>query len=207
LHIFWNGGEGVKLVHATDGKIPLTADVSEFSSWRWKQQAQNIAKHLNETYGVIAEWVTVQRFRPGTAVAQWLRCCATNRKVTGSIPDGVTGIFHWHNPSDRTMALGSTQPLTSNRIEYQEDFLGVNAAGAYGWQSYHHPAPLSWNLGTVTSWNPLGHSRPVTGLIYLYLPFTCFGQPCAHNQEKITLSMRHWHLSLWIGGVWSAGWI
>ena len=29
-----------------------------------------------------------------TAVAQWLRCCATNRKVTGSIPDGVTEIFH-----------------------------------------------------------------------------------------------------------------
>ena len=33
-------------------------------------------------------------------------------KVAGSIPDGVTGIFHWHNPSDRTMALESTQPLT-----------------------------------------------------------------------------------------------
>jgi len=31
---------------------------------------------------------------PGTAVAQWLRCCATNRKVAGSIPDGVIGIFH-----------------------------------------------------------------------------------------------------------------
>jgi hypothetical protein len=45
-------------------------------------------------------------------VAQWLRYCATNRKVTGSIPDGVTGIFHRHNPSDRTMALGPTQPLT-----------------------------------------------------------------------------------------------
>ena len=28
-----------------------------------------------------------------------------------SIPD-VIGIFHRHNPSDRTMALGSTQPLT-----------------------------------------------------------------------------------------------
>jgi len=25
----------------------------------------------------------------GTEVAQWLRCCATNRKVAGSIPDGV----------------------------------------------------------------------------------------------------------------------
>ena len=30
----------------------------------------------------------------GTAVAQWLRRCATNRKVAGSIPDGVLGIFH-----------------------------------------------------------------------------------------------------------------
>ena len=30
----------------------------------------------------------------GTAVTQWLRCCATIRKVAGSIPAGVIGIFH-----------------------------------------------------------------------------------------------------------------
>jgi hypothetical protein len=30
----------------------------------------------------------------GTAVAQWLSYCATNRKVAGSIPDGITEIFH-----------------------------------------------------------------------------------------------------------------
>jgi hypothetical protein len=42
----------------------------------------------------------------------WLRHCATSRKVTGSIPDGVIGIFRGHNPSGRTMTLGSTQPLT-----------------------------------------------------------------------------------------------
>jgi len=36
---------------------------------------------------------------------------ATNRQVGGSIPDVVIGIFQWHNPSGRTMALGSTQPL------------------------------------------------------------------------------------------------
>ena len=30
----------------------------------------------------------------GTAVTQWLGCCATKRKVAGSIPTGVTGIFH-----------------------------------------------------------------------------------------------------------------
>ena len=32
----------------------------------------------------------------GTAVAQCLRCCATNRKVAGSIPAGVIGSFPWH---------------------------------------------------------------------------------------------------------------
>jgi hypothetical protein len=48
----------------------------------------------------------------GTRWRSWLRHCATNRKVAVSIPDGIYGIFHWHNPSGLTMALGSTQPLT-----------------------------------------------------------------------------------------------
>jgi len=30
----------------------------------------------------------------GTVVAQWLRCCATNQKVAGSIPASVIGVFH-----------------------------------------------------------------------------------------------------------------
>ena len=42
----------------------------------------------------------------------WLRHCAKSWKVAGSIPNVVTGIFHRHNPSVRTMALGLTQPLT-----------------------------------------------------------------------------------------------
>ena len=42
----------------------------------------------------------------------WLRHCATSLKAACSIPDGVIGIFHWHNPSGRTMTLGWTQPLT-----------------------------------------------------------------------------------------------
>ena len=48
----------------------------------------------------------------GTRWRGWLRHCATSRKVAGSNPDGVTGIFQRRNPSGRTMALGSTQPLT-----------------------------------------------------------------------------------------------
>jgi hypothetical protein len=42
----------------------------------------------------------------------WLRHGAKRRKVAGSIPDGVIAIFHWHNLSGRTMALGLSQPLT-----------------------------------------------------------------------------------------------
>jgi len=42
----------------------------------------------------------------------WLRHWGTNWDVAVSIPDGVIKIFHWLNPSGRTAALGSTQPLT-----------------------------------------------------------------------------------------------
>jgi hypothetical protein len=37
----------------------------------------------------------------GTRWRSWLRHCATSRKVAGSITDGVTGIFHWHNSFGR----------------------------------------------------------------------------------------------------------
>ena len=37
----------------------------------------------------------------------WLRHCATRRKVAGSIPDGVTAIFHWHNSSWGVKAAGA----------------------------------------------------------------------------------------------------
>jgi hypothetical protein len=41
-----------------------------------------------------------------TAEARWLRYCATNQEVAGSIPDGAMEFFIDLNPSDRTMALG-----------------------------------------------------------------------------------------------------
>jgi hypothetical protein len=47
----------------------------------------------------------------GSGVALWLRRCANSRTVPGSIPDGVTRFFNYIFPSDRTMVLGSTQPL------------------------------------------------------------------------------------------------
>jgi hypothetical protein len=41
-----------------------------------------------------------------------LRHYAISRKVAGLIPVEFIGFFSWRNPSSRTMALGSTQPLT-----------------------------------------------------------------------------------------------
>ena len=44
-----------------------------------------------------------------------MRHFATSRKAVGWIPDGIIGIFHWHNSSGRIMALGFTQPMTKRR--------------------------------------------------------------------------------------------
>jgi len=64
----------------------------------------------------------------GAAVAQWLRCCATNRKVAGSITAEVSGFFI-HIKSFRSH-YGPGVDSVSNRNEHQKHFVGVKAAGA-----------------------------------------------------------------------------
>ena len=61
-------------------------------------------------------------------MAQWLRCCATNRKVAGSIPASVIGFFI-DIKSFRSHYDPRVDPA-SHRNEYQEYFLGVKVAGA-----------------------------------------------------------------------------
>jgi hypothetical protein len=61
-------------------------------------------------------------------ITQCLRCCATNRKVAGSIPVGVTGFFI--DIKSFRSHYGHEVESASNRNEYQEYFLGVKAAGA-----------------------------------------------------------------------------
>ena len=56
----------------------------------WPARLYDIFPHSHTGQGIL-EHVTENE---GTTVAQWLRCCATNRKVAGSISDGVNGIFH-----------------------------------------------------------------------------------------------------------------
>ena len=61
-------------------------------------------------------------------MAQWLRRCATNRKVAGSIPASVSGFFI--DIKSYLFHYGPGVDSASNRNEYQEYFLGEKAAGA-----------------------------------------------------------------------------
>jgi hypothetical protein len=66
----------------------------------------------------------------------WLRYYTTGRKVAGSNPEEIIGFFNLPNPSNRTMALVSTQPLTE---------IGTsNLPGGKG-----RPAPNSGNLTAI----------------------------------------------------------
>jgi len=64
----------------------------------------------------------------GTTVAQWLRCCTTNRKVASSIPAGVSEFFI--DIKSFRSHYGPWVDSASTRNEYQESFVGVKAAVA-----------------------------------------------------------------------------
>jgi len=62
----------------------------------------------------------------GHAVVQLAE--ALRYKAASSIPHGIIGIYHWHNTSGCSIALGSTQSLTE--MSTRNIFLGVMTAGA-----------------------------------------------------------------------------
>ena len=86
---------------------------------------------------------------------------------------------HWHNPSDRTMALGSTQPLTE--MSTRNISWGVKAAGAYSWQPYHLHVPIVLKSGRL---NILEPSRPVQACNGIALPL------CLHSSTYSWLSAK-----------------
>ena len=88
--------------------------------------------------------------------------CATTRKVAGLIPDRVIGIFHWLNPSGRTTALGSTQPVTE--MSTRNISWGAKAAGAYGWQPYHLHVLIVLKSGSLNLQEPSGPVQVCRGI-------------------------------------------
>ena len=98
-------------------------------------------------------FIYVMKLHVGPGVAQWLRRCATSRPVPGSISGGVTRFFSDIFPSERTMNLGSTQPLVKRSTR---NIPGGKGGRCVRLTTYHHTVPLSRNLGALTSKTPLG---------------------------------------------------
>jgi hypothetical protein len=105
----------------------------------------------------------------GTRQRCWLRHYVISRKVAGSIPVEVIGFFNWSNPSSRTMALGSTQPLTEMRTR--------NLPGSIRWPArkadnltaiYDLLSWKCWSLDVSKLYVP---PRFVTGIALPYMAF------------------------------------
>ena len=94
-----------------------------------------------------------------------------NLKVAGSVPESIFGFFRWHNPSVRTMTLGSTQPLTE--ISTRNISWRVKAAGAYSWQPYHLHVPTVLKYGNPNLVEPSGPVQTCRG--------TAFPLPLLYN--------------------------
>ena len=93
-----------------DGSLPHSqASIFETYEYLYNRGLEKLNSHLRSA--MFYTKFSLLFFIPKHLNGSWLRHCATSRKDSGSIPDGVTGVFHWLNTSGRTMALGSTQPV------------------------------------------------------------------------------------------------
>jgi len=126
------------------------------SSRMYIQRQRSIANSVNDMNVYILNTVL-------SITARW------RRKVAGSIPDGVIGNFHWHNASGRTVALGSTQPLTE--MSTRNISWGVKAAGALGWQPYHFHVPTVLKSGSLKCLEPSGSVLACNGLAFFTVSY------------------------------------
>jgi len=104
----------------------------------------------------------------GTAVAQWLRCCATNRKFAGSIPAGISGIFI--DIKSFRSHYGPGVDSASNRNEYQEYFLGGKGGRCVRLTTLPPPCAVVTKSGNLNFLEPSGPVQACNGTdLPLYL--------------------------------------
>ena len=90
-----------------------------------------------------------------------------------SIPAGVSGLFF--EIKYFRSHYGPGVESTSNRNEYQEYFLGVKAAGAYGWQptTIYAVVTQSGNLNFLETSGPLQTCNGTALPFYMKGEFSC----------------------------------
>ena len=97
----------------------------------------------------------------GTAVAQWLRCCATDRKVAGSIPAGVSE-FSIYIKSFRSRYGPGVDPA-SNRNEYQDHNLGGKGGRCVSLTTLQPSCAVVMESGNLNFLEPSGPLQACNG--------------------------------------------
>jgi len=108
-----NASLGCSVHTSITGKYPTIIPTTSISTYE--------IEPLLQTPNFLPFW-KVYFLSLGISVAQWVRCCATNRKEAGSNPDGVGGFFI--DIKSFRPHYGPGFDSASNRNEYQEYFLG-----------------------------------------------------------------------------------
>ena len=99
------------------------------------------------------EFHDIRPSEAGTAVAQWLRCCATNRKEC-----------FIHIKSLRSH-YGPGVDSASNRNEYQEHFLGVKSGRCVRMTTLPPSCAFVMKSGNLNFLEPSGHLRACNGTV------------------------------------------
>jgi hypothetical protein len=137
-------------------------------------------------YFIYCIYFNILHIKLGHAVAQLVSALRYKPEGRGFYSRGT---FHWHNPSGRTMTLGSTQPLTemsTRNISWgqRQQVRRANKLTTF-------MCRLSWNLGASTSGNRQGLSRTVQELPYFYIIIR-------YSNDRTNVSLRiviyGWHV-------------
>jgi len=152
---------------------------SNFSGWRQNKPATNLCaskyvwfqhgsktlvSQLMKTARMLLAECTVERAKLPRTTAHH------NVKLLGKVQVGLQ--FQEFLMSE----LGSREwsASRSERVARLTLYLPAFTSCTAKFNTYHHPVPVSWNLGTLTSSNSLGHSGSVTGLLYLTAKFNTY---------------------------------
>jgi len=103
----------------------------------------------------------------GTAIAQWLRCCATTRKVAGSIPVSVSEFFIDIKSFRSHYGPGVDSAFNIN--ECREYFLGVKSSRCVRLTTLPPSCAVVTKSGSLNFLEPTGPVKACNGTA---LPFT-----------------------------------
>jgi len=134
-----------------------------------------LRKHpINALHMLMPLYSPLHCYMLGTAVAQWLRCCATNQKVAGSIPVGVIDI------KSSWSYYGPGVDSGSNINEYQEYFLGVKSGRCVRLITLPPSCAVVMKSGSFNLLEPSGPLQACNGtdlLFYCYMLHLSRGHP------------------------------